>query len=136
MALKRMMLSDAVRLDADEEEMTAWRHKVTQIQVEIPHSKDRGITCVSHVCTKTARRNYVEILVARLFWVPSKFDFGRVGITSLSCEAMFSLKKALVVLALAATASTTASAFIPGGSVKNVVSNFAKKGARFPLAAK
>jgi hypothetical protein len=47
-----------------------------------------------------------------------------------------SMKKALVVLALAATASTSASAFIPSTSVKNVVSNAAQNGARFPLAAK
>lgn len=49
---------------------------------------------------------------------------------------MSTMKKALVVLALAASASTTASAFIPSSSVKNVVSNVAQKGARFPLATK
>jgi len=49
---------------------------------------------------------------------------------------MSTMKKALVVLALAATVSTSASAFIPSSSVKNVVSNVAQNGARFPLAAK
>lgn len=49
---------------------------------------------------------------------------------------MFAMKTALVVLALAATASTSASAFIPGTTVKNVVGNAVKKGARFPLLPK
>ena len=46
------------------------------------------------------------------------------------------MKKALVVLALAASASTSASAFIPSSSVKNLVNNAAQNGARFPLASK
>jgi hypothetical protein len=51
-------------------------------------------------------------------------------------SAMFTMKRALVILALAATASTSASAFIPGAAVKNVVANTVQKGARFPLASK
>lgn len=49
---------------------------------------------------------------------------------------MFTMKRALVMLALAATASISASAFIPGAAVKNVVANAVQKGARFPLASK
>lgn len=51
-------------------------------------------------------------------------------------QPMFTMKTVLVVLALAATASTSASAFIPGTAVKNVVGNAVQKGARFPLVSK
>ena len=45
------------------------------------------------------------------------------------------MKKALVLVALAATVSTTASAFVPSTPVKNAVGSV-NVGARFPLANK
>lgn len=46
------------------------------------------------------------------------------------------MKKGLVALALAATVSTTASAFVPNTPVKSLAGTAPQTGARFPLATK